>query len=145
MLGSDGWWCVGGCSEEKILSNCFPSLTQALPLSSGPRRALVGPPHPLMPPSNGAPERGIDPPSAKTPYQSLTLSVSLCIHLCLAFTLPSFFSLPFCFFCYFVFFGLSSFCFYNPLQKLPLNRKEYPFVTLNCCILHNQRQNINKT
>ncbi|KAA0717663.1 E3 ubiquitin-protein ligase parkin [Triplophysa tibetana] len=76
VFGSDGWWSVGGCSEEKILSNCFPSLTQALPLSSGPRRALVGPPHPLMPPSNGAPERGIDPPSAKTPYQSLTLSVS---------------------------------------------------------------------
>lgn len=123
VLGSDGWWCVGGCSEEKILSNCFPSLTQALPLSSGPHRALVGPPHPLMPPSNGAPERGIDPPSAKTPYQSLTLSVSLCIHLCLAFTLPSFFSLPFCFFCYFVFFWSVLFLLLQPPAEASLEQK----------------------
>lgn len=27
VFGSDWWWCVGGCSEEEMLSNCSPSLS----------------------------------------------------------------------------------------------------------------------
>lgn len=138
VFGSDGWWCVGGCGEEKILSNCSPSLTCSLSLSPGPRRALVGPPHPLMPPSNGAPGRSIDPPSAETPYQSLTLSVSLCIHLCLAFALPSFVSPPFCSFCYFGIFLVSLlFVFTTPCRILsPLDPKRYP------CVMRDQKRSV---
>lgn len=62
-------------------------------LSPGPRRAPVGPPHPLMPPSNGAPGRSIDPLSARTLHQSLKRCISLYLLLSCPCT-PPFVSLP---------------------------------------------------
>lgn len=106
------WWLRWREDTIKLFSFTH---THTLSLSPGPLRALVGPPHPLMPPSNGAPGRGIDPPSAETPYQSLMLSVCLCIYLCLAFALPSFVSLPFGSFCCFASF---LFAFTTPCRIL---------------------------
>ncbi len=89
------WWLQWRGDTIKLFSFIL-SHTQSLThiLSPGPRRAPVGPPHPLMPHGNGAPGRSIDPLSARTPHQSLTRCISLYLPLSCPCT-PSFVSLIF--------------------------------------------------
>ncbi len=94
------WWLQWRGDTIKLFSFTL-SHTQSLThiLSLGPRRAPIGPAHPLMPPGNGAPGRSIDPLSARTPQQSLTRCISLYLPLSCPCT-PSFVSLPFSWYCH---------------------------------------------